>query len=446
MSKELKSTSILEIDPVFTITQKLCLKYLFDNDTKEVLFGGAAGGGKSWIGVSYLIIMCLNYPKTRYLMGRSKLDSLKKTTLNTFFEVCIFWKLKAGRDYTFNGHSNIITFYNGSEIILKDLFLYPSDPNFDNLGSLEITAAFIDEANQITEKAKNIVASRLRYKLDENNLKPSMLMTCNPAKNWVYTSYYKPSKDGTIKPYRKFIQSLVGDNTYISKHYEKQLSELDELSKQRLLYGNWEYDVNEDNLIDYDAIINLFSQTGIKGQKYISCDVARFGSDKTVIMLWEGLHIKKIIKLLKSAINDVVEQIKIIQQENQVPLRNIIVDEDGVGGGVKDYLRRQGFVNNARPLKNENYQNLKTQCYYKLADLINKAQIGITCNDISQKNNIIEELEQVRMKNADKDTKLQIIPKDTVKAIIGRSPDYSDALAMRMYYEIDNNFGKYFVQ
>ena len=66
MSKELKSTSILEIDPEFTITQKLCLKYLFDNDTKEVLFGGAAGGGKSWIGVSYLIIMCLNYPKTRY--------------------------------------------------------------------------------------------------------------------------------------------------------------------------------------------------------------------------------------------------------------------------------------------------------------------------------------------------------------------------------------------
>ena len=98
MSKELKLTSTLEIKPEFTQTQKQCLKYLFDNDTKEVLFGGAAGGGKSWIGVSYLIIMCLNYPKTRYLMGRSKLDSLKKTTLNTFFEVCAYWKLESGRD------------------------------------------------------------------------------------------------------------------------------------------------------------------------------------------------------------------------------------------------------------------------------------------------------------------------------------------------------------
>ena len=122
------------------------------------------------------------------------------------------------------------------------------------------------------------------------------------------------------------------------------------------------------------------------------------------------------------------------------------VDEDGIGGGVKDYLRCQGFVNNARPLKNENYQNLKAQVFYKTADLINTVQVGITCPDINVKNYIIEELEQVRTKDADKDNKLQMIAKDTVKAIIGRSPDFSDAMAMRCYYEIDSNFGRYFVQ
>ncbi len=430
----------------FTKTQEQAIEYLYDKKTTEVLFGGAAGGGKSWVGCAWLILMCVRYPGTRWLMGRSKLDSLKKTTLNTFFEVCESLKINAGQHYNFNAGSNIITFYNRSEIMLKDLFLYPSDRNFDNLGSLELTGAFIDECNQITEKAKNIVASRMRYKLDNYNLIPKLLMTCNPAKNWVYTQYYRPSKEGKQKEHRKFIQSLVDDNEYISKYYKTQLETLDELSKQRLLYGNWEYDASKDNLIEYDAIINLFNQTGIKGQKYISCDVARFGSDRTIIMLWEGLHIKKIVTLLKSAINDVVDNIKVLQQENQVPLRNIIVDEDGVGGGVKDYLRCTGFVNNARPLKKENYQNLKTQCYYKLADLINKAQIGIECNDVSVKNNIIEELEQVRMKDADKDNKLQMIPKDNVKAIIGRSPDYSDALAMRCYYEIDGNYGRYFVQ
>ena len=437
---------LLEINPEFTPKQKECLKYLLDDSTKEVLFGGAAGGGKSWVGCSYLITMCLTYPKTRYLMGRSKLDALKKTTLNTFFEVCTAWNLKAIKDYTFNGSSNVITFYNGSEIILKDLFLYPSDRNFDSLGSLEITGAFIDEANQVTEKAKNVVASRLRYKFDENGLIPKLLMTCNPAKNWVYSEYYRPAQDNTIKHYRKFIQSLVIDNNYISKHYETQLSQLDELSKQRLLFGNWEYDATADSLIDYNSIMGMFSQKGIEGDKYITCDVARFGSDKTVIKLWQGLHIRYIRTLLKSAVNEVVDEIKKLQQENGVNLRNIIVDEDGVGGGVKDYLRCQGFTNNARALKGENYQNLKTQCYYKLADQINKGQIGVSCSDVNVKNYITEELEQVRTKDADKDNKLQIIPKDTVKAILGRSPDYADALAMRMYYEIDSNFGKYYVQ
>ena len=436
----------MNIEANFTYTQEQAIEYLFDNTTTEVLFGGAAGGGKSWVGCSWLVLMCLKYPKTRYLMGRSKLDSLKKTTLNTFFEVCDQWNIKANKHYNFNASSNVITFYNKSEIILKDLFLYPSDKNFDSLGSLEITSAFIDEANQITEKAKNIVASRMRYKLDKFNLIPKMLMTCNPAKNWVYTQYYRPSKEGTQKPYRKFIQSLVDDNEYISKHYKTQLQTLDELSKQRLLFGNWEYDATKDNLIEYDAILNMFEQNGVEGEKYISCDIARFGSDKTVIMYWQGLHLKKIRTLLKSAINDVVSEIRDIQQSNQVKLTNIIIDEDGVGGGAKDYLRCKGFVNNARPLKNENYQNLKTQCYYKLADLINKGQVGIDCQDITIKNQIIEECEQVRMKDADKDGKLKIIPKETIKNIIGRSPDFADALAMRMFYEIDNNFGKYFVQ
>jgi hypothetical protein len=46
----------------------------------------------------------------------------------------------------------------------------------------------------------------------------------------------------------------------------------------------------------------------------------------------------------------------------------------------------------------------------------------------------------------DKDGKLKLLPKETIKGIIGRSPDYSDAMMMRMYYELNPNLGKYFVQ
>jgi len=426
----------MNVEPKFTTKQKQALKYLVDNKTNEVLFGGAAGGGKSWIGASWLIVQCFKYPKVRYLMGRSKLDALKKTTLNTFFEVCNEWGLKSDTHYKFNASSNVIKFYNGSEILLKDLFLYPSDRNFDSLGSLEITGAFIDEANQITEKAKNIVMSRIRYKLDEYQLVPKLLMTCNPAKNWVYTDYYKKSKDGTLEGYKKFIQSLVDDNDYISKHYAEQLSKLDEVSKQRLLFGNWEYDINSDNLIDYDSILLMFDNIGIEGDKYITCDVARLGNDKSVVMLWNGLQVELIKTFDKNTITELANYIKELQVKHRVNLKNIIADSDGVGGGLADILRCVNFINNARPFNNENYQNLKTQCYYKLSDLINKAQIGVTAT-MQEKNKLIEELEQVRAKDIDKDTKLKLIPKDIVKTIIGRSPDYSDCLMMRMYFEFN---------
>ena len=436
---------MINISPDLTAKQKEALRYMLDDTTTELLYGGAAGGGKSYLLVAYAIITSLKYPGVRGLIGRSKLDALKKTTLNTFFDVCSQWDIKSGEHYNYNAQSNIITFYNGSEIILKDLFLYPSDANFDSLGSLELTYACIDEANQITEKAKNVLSSRLRYKLDEYGLIPKLYMSCNPAKGWVY-GMYKESRDNTLPQHKKFIQALVTDNKHISKHYTAQLNKLDEISKARLLRGDWEYDDSKDALIEYDAIINMFSNVVPTGDKYITADIARFGKDKTAIYLWNGLQVAEVVVLDMSSMVDVANKIKEIQQREGVKLSNIIVDEDGVGGGAKDILRCKGFVNNSKAIRGENYQNLKTQCYYKLADLINKGQIGFSTNDIKLKELLIQELEQVRRVNMDKDTKLSILSKDKIKDLIGRSPDYSDALMMRCYYELGMSRGKYSVR
>lgn len=431
----------------FTPKQSEAIIYLNDNHTSELLFGGGAGGGKSYLGCAWIIISCLKYKGIRCLIGRSKLDNLKKTTLNTFFEICKEWGLQAGKHYTFNASTNIITFFNDSEVMLKDLFHYPRDANYDSLGSLELTYAFVDECNQITDKAKAILTSRLRYKLDSYGLIPKLLMTCNPAKNWVYHEFFKPDKEDKLPDYRKFIQSLATDNVNISKHYIEQLGKLDEISKQRLLYGNWEYDDSEDKLMNYDAILGAFDETGIKeGDKYITCDVARFGKDKTIIIYWNGLRAEKMKVMNTNTIVEASEVIREMQREYVVPLTNIIVDDDGVGGGVRDILRCKGFVNNSTPINKENYTNLKTQCYYKLAEYINHSKLYFNVPNNQIKEEIIQELEQVRRDKIDKDSKLAIIPKDKIKSNIGRSPDFSDAIMMRMYYELKRNYGRYFVQ
>jgi len=434
----------VEITPKFTDTQKKALTYLTDNTTNELLFGGGAGGGKSFCGCAWLIISCLQYPTTRYLLGRSRLDALKKTTLNTFFEVCGKWEIKSGQHYMFNAQSNIIKFYNGSEILLKDMFLFPSDPNFDSLGSLELTGAFIDEANQITQKAKNIVLSRIRFRLDENNLIPKLLLTCNPAKNWLYSEWYIPNKQNILGKDKRFLQSLVTDNPNISKHYIETLSKMDTITKERLLYGNWEYDDTEGRLFKYDNIINLFTNTYInEGEKYISVDVARFGKDSSVICVWSGWVVVKIIKYNKIGIDKLQTHVLDTAQKHKVQRSNIVLDEDGVGGGLKDILRgSKGFINNSKALGKENYQNLKTQCYYKFADKVNKGEIFI--KETQYKQDIIQELEIIQMKDVDKDNKLNIVGKDKMKEHLGRSPDIADALMMRCYFELNKTKITYF--
>ena len=423
-----------------TKKQALAYKYLRDKVTTELLFGGGAGGGKTDFGVSFGIIMSLSYVGIRGFFAREELKALKESTLLTFFDVASRWGLKEGVDYTYYADNYILFHQTGSTIYLKELKFLPSDPQFDRLGSTEYTWGFIDEAQQIHSKAKNVIRSRIRYKLGENNLTPKLLMSCNPSKGFLYTEFYKPSRTKTLREDRKFVQALVYDNPKIDPTYIENLKGLDLISKERLLAGNWEYDADPTKLIDYDKMNDMFSLVipvfGTE-QKYIVADIARLGNDKTVLTYWVGLTCKRIASYTKQTTDVTSTLIKQWADKYGVPISNIIVDEDGVGGGVKDQLKCKGFVNNGKPRMNENYVNLKSQCYYRLAKQINLGTVAINCSDETIKELIMQELEQVKAKDTDKDKKLAIVSKDEVKENIGRSPDFSDTLMMRMWFEIN---------
>lgn len=425
-----------------TYKQTIALDYLEDNATTEILYGGSAGGGKSALGCYWQLKRRLKYPGTRGLIGRSELKNLKKTTLNTLFEIAKLQGLRADRHFRFNQQDSTIKFINGSEIILADLFAYPSDPNFDSLGSLEITDAFIDECSQVTEKAKNIVKSRIRYKLKEYGILGKSLYTCNPCKDWPYREFYKPMMTGEIAKGKTFVQALPTDNPHLPDVYIENLRSLDDNSRERLLYGNWEYDDDPSTLIQYDKILDCFTSGFISGgDGFITCDVARFGSDSTVIGVWSGWRV--VLHRFKGySVAQTAKAIQDFQKQYGIPNSRTIADEDGVGGGVVDILRCKGFVNNSKPLpnpitkKDENFANLKSQCYFNLAERINKGQLFIDCKDIEMKRLIIQELEQVKQYNMDKDGKKAVLPKDKVKETIGRSPDFSDTLMMREWFEL----------
>ena len=402
--------------------------------------------GKSWWLCEKQLIQAYQYPGIKSFIGREELKRLMASTYLTFTKVAQYHKIPKD-DWKLNGQYNYIEFRNGSRIDLLDLKLLPSDPLYERFGSLEYTNGDIEEAGEVNFMAFDVLKSRVgRHRNDEFKLLPKVGLTCNPSKNFLYSLFYKPFKENRLPEQYAFIQALYQDNPYTQEIYGQQLSEItDKSTKERLMFGNWEYDDDPATLIEYDAVIDLFSNPPIESDdKYITADIARFGQDKTVIGFWRGMNLYKILVRQKEGVDQIATLIRTEGDKERVPRSHVLIDEDGVGGGVMDLLKgSKGFIANASPLEQnlgDNFRNLKAQCSYRLADVINRREMSITALLQEQyREMIIEELEQIKSKDADKDGKRQIIPKDDVKERIGRSPDFSDMMMMRMYFELDSS-------
>jgi len=424
-----------------TKRQSQAWKHLTDDKTNVVLFGGSAGGGKSWLGCLWITTLCLQYPGVRCLIGRTVLQQLKLTTLNTLFDLLNSMNLKSGQHYSFNGQSNVMTFTNGSEIVFKDLAYSPSDPNYDSLGSLEITAAFVDEAAQINSLAFSIIKSRIRYKLNEYNIIPKVLMTCNPSNNWLKKDFYLPFIQERLEDNKIFIPSLPLDNPHLPPSYIEMLKELPPQQRKRLLEGDWDYLDESDALFKFDEISNCVFKTPPNDteKKYLTVDVARFGDDRSVVFVWVGLVVVECYVYTKLSTVELSSEIKGLIQKFKIHPGQVIVDSDGVGGGVADQLRGVNFVNNSRALHDQNFSNLKSQCYVKLSELFKEGQISINLMEPATVDELTQELLAVKLKDIDKDNKVAVQSKDEMKRTLGKSPDLSDALMMRMLPEIKSN-------
>jgi RNase P subunit RPR2 len=422
------------------------------------------------------------------MIGRRELKRLKQSVLVSLFDLLTKWGFVIDEHYRYNSTMGHFEFINGSQFVLMDLAPKPSDPNYERLGSLEFTGEFIEEAAEVEQKAKDVAFSRIRYKLSEfcgycnahglnegvvtqtnengapvewlcrvcgqksHGLPPKLLMTCNPHKGYLYKEFYKPYKTGQLSLDKAFIQALVTDNPYISPHYIESLKKIrNKAIRERLLKGNWEYADDELALMRFDQIQDIFTYQPRDSDskiKYLTADVARFGRDKAVIMIWEGLQVIEIITYDKSSMPTLETEILVKAQQHRIPMSRVLVDEDGIGGGIVDHLKCKGFVGNAAAIdertKSEieevgyklNFQNQRTQCYYELSEKVADGLLGVVTDDESIQEAITEELEQIRAIDVDKDQKFRIIGKDDIKLAIGRSPDYADTMMMRMYFEV----------
>lgn len=447
MIRAQKHEKVLTFDTRGNDRQKEAARLWADSTTSTFVYGGSKNSGKSFLLCSLLVADALTYPDTEYFIARRKLNDLRKFTKASVLEVLRAYGVPT-KQFKFDGMDNHFEFFHpgglSSYIRFVEAKYRPEDPDFDRFGSMNMTRGAIEEAGEITYDAySKLTATVGRKNNNRYNLAPKVLLTCNPSKNFLYTEFYQPAKSGTLPPYHAFVQALPTDNKTMTPEYYQLLDRtLRGADRERLLFGNWDFQRDERELIEkFEYMQDTFTAEYITPEftgGALVTDLARKGRDRYLLVHVTGkpdtgVCIRFLQDRIKSDLSDVEKEIKLYETAHRVLRRNVISDADGIGQYLEDYTKGlTEFHGNAKPY-DVRFKDLKSECGYKLAGLINAGMLRIVTTDKKQTERIKTELPYLRAKLIDTDaSKLEIMKKPDIKALLGHSPDYLDVLIMSM--------------
>lgn len=396
---------------------------------------------------------CRKFPGIRIGLGRKEGTRLRQTTVVTLLREVHPLMGVSSEEYTFNDQKGIIQYKNGSQILLFDLQWQPSDPDFDTLGSLNLTHVVIEEVGEIRQKARDVFGSRKnRFLNQQYNIVGKTVMTQNPSQNFTRQEFYEPYKKlgmgshrawpigevevgpGDIRTaYRAFVKSLPTDNPFISRNYIETLKRLPLQERKRLFEGNWDYMDDDDVLfpsllIDRSMISDRDEETPIR--RYIGVDVADKGKDKTIVSLIEnGVLIKQkrlnVDTTGEKPISELyaLELIKFAQQHGFAPRDafRIALEGNGVGVGMRDFMRSKGWFITVYEATSQS----RSDGYYRLHTSMDEGSFRI----IAQLETLEELRKQLMVHTYEFDEKLQpkVLQKKKIKEELGYSPDEADS-------------------
>lgn len=204
---------------------------------KFLLYGGAAGGGKSFVSLATLIVMAKFYPGSKSFVIRESLPTLKRTTIPSFFKLC-------PRSFidNYNQTDQVIKFRNGSTMTF-----FPEnwnlDKNLTRFDGIEANFFLIEEGQEIQkktfEKCKLRAGRNIIPDLYEQPT-PVIMITCNPSQNWTKEVFRNPYVQGRLPEDHYYLPALMKDNPSLPEEYVKGLENLDEVTKAIFVNGDWD--------------------------------------------------------------------------------------------------------------------------------------------------------------------------------------------------------------
>ena len=219
-----------------SITRKQ--KQFIDASETEVLFGGAAGGGKSYAQCIDALLFALKYPGSKQLLLRRTFPELELSILRTVRE------MYPAEIWRYNVQQHTGRFLNGSVV---DFGYINSEQDLTRYQSAEFDVIRFDELTHFTEEMYRYLFSRLR---GANSFPKQIKSSTNPGSvghGWVKARFIDPAPANTVittaQGTRRFIPSKVQDNRFLMENdpeYIERLKNLSENEQKALLYGSWD--------------------------------------------------------------------------------------------------------------------------------------------------------------------------------------------------------------
>ena len=205
-------------------------------------YGGARGGGKSWVIRFKAKLLALHYAGIRICIVRKTLEDLRKNHI-------VPLQLDADNEMhglmTYSSKERAFLFPNGSRI---ELNFHQRDSDETRWQGQAFDVIFLEEATQLTEEHFNII--RMCNRRSDTITVPfhsRMYLTCNPGgpgHGWVKRLFIDRDYRNQERPEDYvFIQALLTDNPFLMKNdpeYMRMLENLPEAQRRAMLYGEWD--------------------------------------------------------------------------------------------------------------------------------------------------------------------------------------------------------------
>jgi len=427
---------------------------------KVIFYGGAIRGGKSFNALAVLVILLRMFPGSRAAIVRANHKRLTDNTLPTCKKVfpSKFMKLVNATKYIWKADCqqyglslNSEAFFFGENI--------DKDKELQRFDGLEVNFFVLDQIEELSlqgfSKCIERVGSYFIPGEDANQPKPLIICTLNPSNNWVKSLIYERWKQGRLPEDWLYIPAKITDNPFVPQAYLDNLEQLRDVNPseyERRVNGSWDYAADPSAIVDPEALQDMFTNEFLENKyrgaaKYITADVARFGRDSSIILVWRGLQVIHWEEIKKGPLDEFEARVRFLMKKFGVPRRRVVIDSDGIGAGPVDNLKTQAFVNGSAAVgfhkqsgkdipANKIYANFKTQCCYLLAEKIKQNLLYWPLNDNDLKQRAIEEIGNIREKYPGTEKRFQVLGKDELGRILGRSPDVADNFHMRMYFEL----------